>query len=83
MTIECYTKACPYHTCHTDPEDGPFCYEDNCRFVSGAEVFAEIRESILFGYLCGGPTKDGYWLIAASDGDGYLVHNSIITLRKP
>jgi len=31
MTIECYYSECKYHSAHKFPEDGPFCYEDQCR----------------------------------------------------
>ncbi len=31
MTIECYNDQCQFHSTHTAPEDGPFCYEEACR----------------------------------------------------
>ena len=31
MTIECYTTECPWHSCNTQGEEGPFCYEVMCR----------------------------------------------------
>ena len=31
MTIECYYSWCPYHSNNTDSEDGPFCYENECK----------------------------------------------------
>ena len=30
MTIECYLSNCEHHSCHTDPNDGPFCYQGEC-----------------------------------------------------
>ena len=30
MTIECYYSECQHHSCWSDPEGGPFCYEENC-----------------------------------------------------
>jgi hypothetical protein len=30
MTIECYHSGCSHHCYHTDPDDGPFCYERDC-----------------------------------------------------
>ena len=30
MTSECYDTKCPFHSCHTSPDDGPFCYEVGC-----------------------------------------------------
>lgn len=30
MTAECYYKQCPFHSIHTIPDDGPFCYEPKC-----------------------------------------------------
>lgn len=30
MTIECYYSQCPKHSTHTDPDEGPFCFESEC-----------------------------------------------------
>lgn len=30
MTIECYFTKCPHHSIHQWPDDGPFCYEEEC-----------------------------------------------------
>ena len=32
MTIECYDTDCPFHSCHHQPDDGPFCDEEDCQF---------------------------------------------------
>jgi hypothetical protein len=34
MTIECYNVACRYHSCYTMLDEGPFCYEAECRLES-------------------------------------------------
>ena len=45
MTIECYYKHCKYHSIHTDPEDGPFCYELECRASEeDRECFEYLRQ---------------------------------------
>lgn len=32
MTIECLYGECPHHGCNqTPPEEGPFCFENQCR----------------------------------------------------
>ena len=31
MTIECYYSACEYHCSHDPNDEGPFCYERECR----------------------------------------------------
>ena len=31
MAIECYDSECLYHSCCQDEEDGPYCYEDECK----------------------------------------------------
>lgn len=32
MTMECYYSECPHHGCNdTPPEEGPFCFENQCR----------------------------------------------------
>lgn len=30
MTTECYFKQCPFHSTHSDKDDGPYCYERKC-----------------------------------------------------
>lgn len=40
MTTECYHSKCKFHPNQTDPDDGPFCYEDDCRLsVEEADDF--------------------------------------------
>lgn len=48
MTIECYYGECKHHGIHFDPEDGPFCYEDDC-LASQKELqqFEVIRQAYL------------------------------------
>jgi hypothetical protein len=31
MTIECYFSGCPFHSCNEPGQEGPFCYEEDCR----------------------------------------------------
>lgn len=31
MTTECHKDACKYHSCHTTPDNGPFCDEPECK----------------------------------------------------
>jgi len=33
MTIECYFGQCEFHSCHDPGEEGPFCYENECRLT--------------------------------------------------
>lgn len=30
MTTECHKVDCPKHSCHYDPDGGPFCDEEEC-----------------------------------------------------
>jgi hypothetical protein len=91
MTIECYRQTCPYHADHGfDPEgeeeaEGPFCYEAECRFKVGAIVLVDMGSTFLRGRLCGRHTslsRGQEWLVAAEDGDGYLVSEAYLTLVK-
>lgn len=34
MTIECYYEKCPYHSCHENSDESPFCYEEECKAFS-------------------------------------------------
>ena len=44
MTIECHYSRCPHHGVHTDPDDGPFCYQREClQPDSVLEAFADQR----------------------------------------
>jgi hypothetical protein len=31
MSIECYNDRCMFHATNSTDEEGPFCYEENCR----------------------------------------------------
>ncbi len=31
MTTECYYSACPHHSVHDEPDEGPFCFEPECK----------------------------------------------------
>ena len=31
MTIECYYSACPFHSINHEIDQGPFCFEEECR----------------------------------------------------
>lgn len=31
MTIECYYGHCDFHSSKTNPDDGPYCYEQECK----------------------------------------------------
>jgi hypothetical protein len=46
MTIECYYWWCPHHEFNKDPEDGPFCYEDECRVTEAqrAQYYSRHQE---------------------------------------
>ena len=46
MTIECYTTECPYH-CHNNGEEGPFCYEKECRKTKGDPMTDEQRKEVI------------------------------------
>lgn len=43
MTIECYYTHCDFHNSKTNLDDGPFCYEQECK--------ATPRELKLHGYI--------------------------------
>lgn len=69
MTIECHDGACPYHSVHTDPEDGPFCYESRCvRADSGKYDNREIARRLQA--TAEGETYDGNSLRVAKDIPG-------------
>lgn len=34
MSIECYFATCPNHSCHVDPDEGPFCGRGECTATS-------------------------------------------------
>ena len=34
MTIECYHWACKHHSHHSGKEEGPFCFEEKCRWTN-------------------------------------------------
>lgn len=45
MTIECTISKCKYHSCHTEGEEGPFCYEDECKYEGSlTEIKNQIEE---------------------------------------
>lgn len=48
MTIECYYKWCKYHSIHDEEDEGPFCFEQECR-ATPAELnsFAILRRQEL------------------------------------
>jgi len=51
MTIECYYIECPNHSVNADPDEGPFCYEDNCvRSAEERVVFQANRNAMLKRY---------------------------------
>ncbi len=31
MTTECYYSACPHHSIHDEHDEGPFCFEPECK----------------------------------------------------
>jgi hypothetical protein len=43
MTIECYFSSCGRHSCHYDPDNGPFCDEPKCVATSDEIAFFEIE----------------------------------------
>ena len=48
MAIECYYRDCRFHSNQTDPDDGPFCDERECRATcKEIEAFALIRQQFL------------------------------------
>lgn len=48
MTTECYFSSCKHHSNQTDPEDGPFCYEKDCKATPEEEAkFRKEREAYL------------------------------------
>jgi hypothetical protein len=42
MTIECYDSKCVHHSCHYDPDGGPFCDMPAC-----------IKSKIYYCVVCG------------------------------
>jgi hypothetical protein len=48
MCIECYYDKCPFHSIHADKDEGPYCYEDECRASEEQlQIYDEIRKSYL------------------------------------
>ena len=48
MTCECYYPQCPYHICHTDANEGPFCEEPKCHATpQQLEEYAAVRSTLL------------------------------------
>ena len=48
MTIECYYSTCKYHGCQSDPDDGPLCFENECRASQKElQAFEVIRQEYL------------------------------------
>lgn len=35
MTTECYYAECPHHSANDPNEEGPFCYEPECKASTG------------------------------------------------
>lgn len=90
MTIECYRIHCPYHADHDyEPEsgrecEGPFCYEEECRWKEGARVVVELGQTSLPGALHR-PSKlsPDKWLVSLDNHGSYVVGTETILLVKP
>lgn len=53
MSIECYYDQCKYHctNCEKDKEEGPFCFEKNCKATpEQIKQFEKDREAYLKKY---------------------------------
>lgn len=49
MAIECYYKWCPYHSFHDLNEEGPFCYESECKASEEeSKLFEGYRKTELY-----------------------------------
>jgi hypothetical protein len=49
MTIECYESSCPFHSCHTHTDEGPFCYETTCKRPGLGDIMEAIDLSDTHG----------------------------------
>lgn len=47
MTIECHNGNCSYHSIHTDPDNGPFCDERECRLTATLKPLPKINVRLL------------------------------------
>jgi hypothetical protein len=48
MTALCYYQWCKYHSIHDEPDEGPFCFEEECRATAEElDAFAILRKEEL------------------------------------
>ena len=51
MTIECYYHQCPKHSNWNEPDEGPFCYQEQCvATIPELDLYALGRSLELKGY---------------------------------
>lgn len=43
MTTECYYSACPHHSIHDEPDEGPFCFEPECKATPDQQAEYETK----------------------------------------
>ena len=46
MTTECYYGGCKYHGSKSDPEEGPFCFEEECKATQEEIVGFQLEREI-------------------------------------
>jgi hypothetical protein len=87
MTIECHVSQCPFHSCHTIVNEGPFCYEPRCRVTE--EFIASVEDKSCHdaldaydvdGNLIGTVTLDDDVDFAALDWD--KIHNTRARIKE-
>jgi len=57
MTIECYYSDCLYHSCHEIGQEGPFCYEEECKATEYEQEQFEMQRRLLLNEKDLQPTK--------------------------
>ena len=68
MPIECYEAGCPFHSCHHQPDDGPFCDEPECQFSDSKEVMQDDGYTIQKRRTPGLPGDSNIWDVQPSPG---------------
>lgn len=76
MTIECYKAHCRHHSAHSDPDDGPFCYEEECNYSPATSV---MRVEYADSPYAREDTRD---LLALLRSAGYIIVAQIRVCNK-